>query len=67
MSHYIDSWLSLDEFFSDDDLAAELCDLGADVAQDYRAALLLLEVVPVDDRLEQDYGLGDPGDAVGGD
>ena len=59
------SWLSFDEFLSDN-LAADLRDLGTDGPRDYRAALLR-EAVPVHDRLAQDHGLGESGDAVGED
>ena len=46
------SRLSLDEFAGDDPAAA-LRDLSADAPRDYRSALLLLEAVPVHDRLIQ--------------
>ena len=59
------SWLSFDEFLTDD-MAADLRDLGTGGRRDYRAALLR-EVVPVHDRLAHNHGFGEPGDTVGED
>ena len=59
------SWLSFDEFLTDD-MAADVRDLDTYSPRDYRAALLR-EAIPVHDRLAQGHGFGEPCDAVGED
>ena len=59
------SWLSFDEFLTDD-MAADLRDLETDGPRDYHAALFR-KGISMHDRLALDHGLGEPFDTVGED